>query len=69
MKTTRWLAVLALVLGLALAGCGDDDESGSGGGGGGGSEPAADVEKFDAGTPLGAPDPPAVQRCLAGVHP
>jgi glutamate transport system substrate-binding protein len=53
MKTTRWLAVLALVLGLALAGCGDDEESGSGGGGGGGSEPAADVEKFDAGTPLG----------------
>jgi glutamate transport system substrate-binding protein len=52
MKTTRWLAVLALVLGLVLAGCGDDDESG-GGGGGGGSEPAADVEKFDAGTPLG----------------
>jgi glutamate transport system substrate-binding protein len=52
MKTTRWLAVLALVLGLVLAGCGDDDES-SGGGGGGGSEPAADVEKFDAGTPLG----------------
>jgi ABC-type amino acid transport substrate-binding protein len=52
MKTTRWLAVLALVLGLVLAGCGDDEESGSGGGGGG-SEPAADVEKFDAGTPLG----------------
>ena len=52
MKTTRWLAVLALVLGLVLAGCGDDEESG-GGGGGGGSEPAADVEKFDAGTPLG----------------
>ena len=51
MKTTRWLAVLALVLGLVLAGCGDDEESGSGGGGG--SEPAADVEKFDAGTPLG----------------
>jgi len=53
MKTTRWLAVLALVGGLVLAGCGDDEESGSGGGGGGGSEPAADVEKFDAGTPLG----------------
>jgi glutamate transport system substrate-binding protein len=53
MKTTRWLAVLALVLGLVLAGCGDDDESSSGGGGGGGSEPAADVEKFDPGTPLG----------------
>jgi ABC-type amino acid transport substrate-binding protein len=52
MKTTRWLAVLALVLGLVLAGCGDDEESGSGGGGGG-SEQAADVEKFDAGTPLG----------------
>src|SRR5215218_8178293 len=50
MKTTRWLAVLALVLGLVLAGCGDDEESGSGGGG---SEPAADVEKFDPGTPLG----------------
>ena len=53
MKTTRWLAVLALVGGLVLAGCGNDEESGSGGGGGGGSEPAADVEKFDAGTPLG----------------
>ena len=52
MKTTRWLAVLALVGGLVLAGCGDDEESGSGGGSGG-SEPAADVEKFDAGTPLG----------------
>ena len=53
MKTTRWLAVLALVGGLVLAGCGNDEESGSGGGGGGGSDPAADVEKFDAGTPLG----------------
>jgi len=53
MKTTRWLAVLALVGGLVLAGCGDDEESGSGGGGGGGSEPAADVERRDAGTPLG----------------
>ena len=37
MKTTRWLAVLALVGGLVLAGCGNDEESGSGGGGGGGS--------------------------------
>jgi glutamate transport system substrate-binding protein len=53
MKTTRWPAVLLVVLGLVLAGCGDDEQSGSGGGGGGGSEPAADVEKFDAGTPLG----------------
>jgi len=53
MKTTRWLAVLALVLGLVLAGCGDDEDSSSGGGGGGESTPAADVEKFDAGTPLG----------------
>ena len=51
MKTTRWLAVLALVLGLVLAGCGDDEESG--GGGEATSTPAADVEKFDAGTPLG----------------
>jgi glutamate transport system substrate-binding protein len=53
MKTTRWLAVLALVLGLVLAGCGDDEESGSGGGGEATSTPAAEVEKFDAGTPLG----------------
>ena len=51
MKTTRWLAVLALVLGLVLAGCGDDEESGSSGDAT--STPAADVEKFDAGTPLG----------------
>jgi glutamate transport system substrate-binding protein len=51
MKTTRWLAVLALVLGLVLAGCGDDEETG--GGGEATSTPAADVEKFDAGTPLG----------------
>src|SRR5918995_3980857 len=53
MKTTRWLAVLALVLGLVLAGCGDDEESGSGGGGEATSTPAAEVEKFDPGTPLG----------------
>src|SRR5687768_4607944 len=53
MKTTRWLAVLALVLGLVLAGCGDDEESGSGGGGEATSTPAAEAEKFDAGTPLG----------------
>ena len=32
MKTTRWLAVLALVLGLVLAACGDDEESSGGGG-------------------------------------
>jgi glutamate transport system substrate-binding protein len=51
MKTTRWLAVLALVLGLVLAGCGDDEESGSGGDAT--ATPAADVEKFEAGTPLG----------------
>jgi ABC-type amino acid transport substrate-binding protein len=52
MKTTRWLAVLALVLGLVLAGCGDDEDS-SGGGGEATSTPAADVEKFEPGTPLG----------------
>ena len=52
MKTTRWLAVLALVLGLVLAGCGEDEEP-SGGGGEATSTPAAEVEKFDAGTPLG----------------
>jgi len=52
MKTTRWLTVLALVLGLVLAGCGDDEESGSGGGEAT-STPAAEVEKFDPGTPLG----------------
>jgi glutamate transport system substrate-binding protein len=53
MNTTRWLAVLALVLGLVLAGCGDDDESSSGGGGEATSTPAADVEKFEPGTALG----------------
>jgi ABC-type amino acid transport substrate-binding protein len=52
MTITRWLAVPALALGLALAGCGDDEEP-SGGGGGGEATPAADVEKFEAGTPLG----------------
>jgi ABC-type amino acid transport substrate-binding protein len=49
-KTTRWALVLALVLGLFVAACGDDEE-----------EPAreatptqqADVERFEAGTPLG----------------
>jgi glutamate transport system substrate-binding protein len=51
MKTTRWLAVLALVLGLVLAGCGDDEEAG--GGGEATPTPAADVEKFEPGTPLG----------------
>src|ERR687893_1345961 len=54
MTRTRWPAVLALGLGLALAGCGDDEESGGGSGGGGGEPtPAADVQKFDAGTALG----------------
>ena len=53
MRTTRWLAVLALVLGARRSrGCGDDEDS-SGGGGGGESTPAAEVEKFDAGTTLG----------------
>src|ERR671914_538451 len=52
MKATRWLALLALVLGLVLAGCGDDEEEG---GGGASSEqtPAAEVEEFEPGTPLG----------------
>jgi glutamate transport system substrate-binding protein len=50
MKTTRWPALLGLALALALAGCGGDEESG---GGEATSTPAADVEKFDAGTPLG----------------
>jgi ABC-type amino acid transport substrate-binding protein len=52
MKTTRWLTVLMLVLGLVLAGCGDDEGSG-GGGGEATATPAADVEKFEPGTPLG----------------
>src|SRR5687767_2109096 len=53
MKTTRWLAVLMLVLGLVLAGCGGDDEEATSGGGEATSTPAAEVEKFDPGTPLG----------------
>jgi glutamate transport system substrate-binding protein len=49
------LAVLVLVLGLAFAACGDDEEEGGGGTGAAQEEtPAADVEKFDPGTPLGA---------------
>jgi len=52
MKGTRWLALLALVLGLVLAGCGDDEEEG-GGGASSQSTPQADVEKFEPGTPLG----------------
>src|SRR5687767_2216700 len=53
MKTTRWLAVLMLVLGLVLAGCGGDDEESTSGGGEATSTPAAEAEKFDPGTPLG----------------
>ena len=52
MKTTRWLAVLALVLGLVLAGCGGDDEEPAGGGDAT-ATPAAEVEEFEPGTPLG----------------
>ena len=52
MKHRRRWHWLALVLGLVLAGCGDDEES-SGGGGEATSTPAADVEKFEPGTPLG----------------
>jgi ABC-type amino acid transport substrate-binding protein len=52
MKATRWLALLALVLGLVLAGCGDDEEEG-GGGAGGEQTPAAEVQEFEPGTPLG----------------
>ena len=51
MKLTRWLAMLTLMLGLALAGCGDDEEEPSGGGAE--PTPAAEVEKFEPGTPLG----------------
>jgi glutamate transport system substrate-binding protein len=59
MKATRrslWslLAVLVLVLGLAAAGCGDDEEEGGGGTGAAQEEtPQAEVQKFEAGTPLG----------------
>jgi glutamate transport system substrate-binding protein len=53
MKTTRWLTVLMLVLGLVLAGCGDDEESAGGGGGDATATPAAEVEEFEPGTPLG----------------
>jgi glutamate transport system substrate-binding protein len=52
MKLTRWLALLALVLGLVLAGCGDDEEEG-GGGASGEQTPAAEVQEFEPGTPLG----------------
>jgi ABC-type amino acid transport substrate-binding protein len=52
MKATRWLALLALVLGLVLAGCGDDEEEG-GGGASGEQTPAAEVQEFEPGTPLG----------------
>jgi glutamate transport system substrate-binding protein len=52
MHTTRWLAVLALVLGLVLTGCGGDEEE-SGGGAQQQSTPAAEVEQFEPGTPLG----------------
>ena len=51
MKTTRWLAILALALGLVLAGCGEDDEES--GGAQEESTPAAEVEQFEPGTPLG----------------
>jgi ABC-type amino acid transport substrate-binding protein len=47
------LAVLILVLGLVAAGCGDDEEEGGGNGTSAEQTPAADVEKFEAGTPLG----------------
>jgi ABC-type amino acid transport substrate-binding protein len=53
MKATRWLALLALVLGLVLAGCGDDEEEGGGGGASSEETPAAEVQKFEPGTPLG----------------
>ena len=52
MKATRWLAMLALVMGLVLAGCGGDEEE-TGGGAQQESTPAADVEQFEPGTPLG----------------
>ena len=52
MKTTRWLAVVALVLGLVLTGCGGDDEE-TGGGAQEESTPAAEVEQFEPGTVLG----------------
>ncbi len=52
MKTTRWLAMLILALGLALAGCGGDDEE-SAGQATPEATPAAEVEQFDPGTPLG----------------
>ncbi len=49
-----WRFLLALLAALALAGCGEDDEEGGGGGGGGeAAKPAAEVKKYDAGTPLG----------------
>jgi ABC-type amino acid transport substrate-binding protein len=53
MKATRWLALLALVLGLVLAGCGDDEEEGGGGGASSEQTPAAEVQEFEPGTPLG----------------
>ncbi len=58
MSSTRkrlWplLAVLMLVLGLVAAGCGDDEEEGGGGGASSEQTPAAEVQEFEPGTPLG----------------
>jgi ABC-type amino acid transport substrate-binding protein len=50
-RTWPLLAVLVLMLGLVAAGCGDDEEEP--GGGAQEETPAAEVEKFEAGTPLG----------------
>jgi glutamate transport system substrate-binding protein len=47
------LAILMLVLGLVAAGCGDEEEGGGGSGASQEQTPAADAQKFEAGTPLG----------------
>jgi glutamate transport system substrate-binding protein len=52
MMARHWPAAMALVLGLTIAGCGGDDES-DGGGAAATSTPAAETQKFEAGTPLG----------------
>jgi glutamate transport system substrate-binding protein len=49
----KWIRCAAVLAALALAGCGGDDDESGGGGAAATSTPAADVQKFEAGTALG----------------